>query len=218
MTPEEYKAQMMRLHPGAFGINVPGAPDAAPQAPGISPGMLGGGMGGPQPPPSPLAAQPPQMGPPPQMQPPSMDAALAQGPGLEQQLPMVGPPKPAVDPNAIPESALDALLQTPVDQGELTGLMEQRERANALRDTALPEGRQAGRTFVAANPLEFIGAGIKQYRGGKQSKALDTEIGGKRAKIGKQQGEYTKEAAKQGGLSILFDKIKGKKKDDNSSD
>jgi hypothetical protein len=121
-----------------------------------------------------------------------------------------GPPTPPPQ-TGIPENVLDSLLTTPQDQAELEGLMEQRVRANALRDTATPEGRQAGRTFVAANPLEFLGAGIKQYKGGKESKKLDTQVGDVRKKIGGKQGTYTKEAAKQGGLDILFNR---KKKDD----
>lgn len=35
-------------------------------------------------------------------------------------------------------------------------------------NTAMPEGRQVGRVFVNANPLEFIGAAAKQIRGRKE--------------------------------------------------
>lgn len=37
--------------------------------------------------------------------------------------------------------------------------------ANEDMDTAMPEGRDLGRVYVAANPLEFIGAAAKQIRG-----------------------------------------------------
>lgn len=198
---EMFKQRMAAQFPGA------GVPNVPPGLPSTPQGMMGG-MGG-----------APPMGPPPAAPmgaPPDMGAAMAQGPAREQMLPQIGPPAPPTDPNAIPEDVLDALLTTPVEQGELTGLEEQRERANVLRDTALPEGRQAGRTFVAANPLEFLGAGIKQYRGAKESKALEGEIGKKRTSIGTKQGTYTKEAAKQGGLKVLFNKLK--KKDDEDKD
>jgi hypothetical protein len=198
---DAFKARMMQSHPGAFGmgINVPPLPSAQPQA---SPGMLAG-MGGPPPPVA------PPMGP---SAPDPMQAVMAQGPTLD---PLAqGPPKPPVDPAAMPQDVLDSLAGVPVDQAQLLGLEEQRERANALRDTALPEGRQAGRTFVAANPLEFIGAGIKQYRGGKESERLQKEIGTTRGTIGTKQGTYTKEAAKRGGLDVIVDKFRKKKSDD----
>lgn len=196
---EAFKMRMAAQFPNAgVPVNVPPLPMG-----GAPMGMMGG-MGG-----------APPMGPPPVA--PPMQDPMAQGPSREQMLPQVGPPKPPVDPNAIPESVLDSLLQTPIEQGELLGLEEQRERANALRDTALPEGRQAGRTFVAANPLEFIGAGIKQYRGAKESKELQGKIGEKRTSIGTKQGTYTKEAAKQGGLNVVLDKFR-KKKDDEDKD
>jgi hypothetical protein len=56
--------------------------------------------------------------------------------------------------------------------GEL-GALEDEQAANediiaqAQKDieTQFPEGRQAGRVYVAANPLEALAAGIRQYRG-----------------------------------------------------
>ena len=45
---------------------------------------------------------------------------------------------------------------------------EQLATAQALRNTSGPEGRQAGRVFVAANPLEHIGAAYKQRQGAQQ--------------------------------------------------
>jgi hypothetical protein len=210
---EAFKARAAAAFPGAgVPINVPQVPNAQPQA---SPGMLGG-MGG----------APPMPAPPP------MDPGFSPSRGgaemdLSNSLGMKPPPmaesqfQPVTDPNAFSQSALDALAGVPVEQAELLGLEEQRERANALRDTALPEGRQAGRTFVAANPLEFLGAGIKQYRGGKKSEELQKEIGEKRASIGGLQGEYTKEAAKRGGLDVvksIFRRKPEKKTSDDDED
>lgn len=45
--------------------------------------------------------------------------------------------------------------------------------ANKDMDTAMPDGRDLGRVYVAANPLEFVGAAAKQIRGRKdREKAL----------------------------------------------
>lgn len=61
------------------------------------------------------------------------------------------------------------------DQKEL--LNEQLAQANALRDTVLPGMRnEGGRVSTAANPLEFIGAGIKQYKGNKARKKTLKEL------------------------------------------
>jgi hypothetical protein len=121
-----------------------------------------------------------------------------------------GPPAPPPpDQNAMSEDLLNALASTPEDQAMLEGLLEQRAQAEALRDTTLPEMRGGGgRVQTAANPLEFLATGIKQYRGAKKAKELEGEVGATRKTIGGKQGTYTKEAAKQGGLSVLFKKRK----------
>jgi hypothetical protein len=63
-----------------------------------------------------------------------------------------------------PEAAeLAALLGTYGDQMELSNLEKQMAAAEALR-MAAPEGRNAGRVYVAANPLEHLGKGIGDYK------------------------------------------------------
>lgn len=52
-------------------------------------------------------------------------------------------------------------------------LNEQAARAQALRDTATPEGREAGGMYVAANPLEHLGAGLQRYKGYKDLQDVD---------------------------------------------
>jgi hypothetical protein len=47
-------------------------------------------------------------------------------------------------------------------------LQQQMEVADQLRNTPLPEGRGYGGVYTAANPLEFLGSGLKQYQGWKQ--------------------------------------------------
>ena len=61
------------------------------------------------------------------------------------------------------QAQLAALLGTYGDQLELSDLEKQMAQAEALR-MATPEGRNAGRVYVAANPLEHIGKGIGDYK------------------------------------------------------
>ena len=51
---------------------------------------------------------------------------------------------------------------------EQAALDKQMATADELRKTAMPEGRGYGGVFTAANPLEFVGSGIKQYKGWKE--------------------------------------------------
>ena len=51
---------------------------------------------------------------------------------------------------------------------EQAAIDQQMATADELRKTAMPEGRGYGGVFTAANPLEFIGTGIKQYKGMKE--------------------------------------------------
>ena len=53
-------------------------------------------------------------------------------------------------------------------EGEAGVLAGQMSTAEALRDTATPEGRQTGRVYTAANPLEHIGRAANQYVGKQQ--------------------------------------------------
>ena len=85
---------------------------------------------------------------------------------------------PNVDPNAPPEGvdpeewaryvAMQQILSGSTYNEEMDMLAKKRATAEALRYQEGPEGRQAGRVYVAANPLEHIGRGIQQYKAGKQ--------------------------------------------------
>jgi len=50
-------------------------------------------------------------------------------------------------------------------------MAEQLKRAQGMRDTAMPEGRQAGRVYVAANPLEHANSAVKQVLGARDAKS-----------------------------------------------
>lgn len=194
-TDDVFKQRMMGQNPQAFGV--PPVPMAQPQAGNIAGGMLGG-MGpkaderGPSPmgiPPSPMQGPPSPMGP----------ETLGQGPPsppapLPQFGPLAGGYGQATPGN---DAMLDDLTSINMDVQAEKGLVDQLEQARALRDTASPEGRHAGRTFVAANPLEFLGAGIKQYKGGKKAKETEAELEKNRAEQGRKEGGITRAVVKE---------------------
>ena len=66
------------------------------------------------------------------------------------------------------------LKQAPYGQRE-RDLSDQQAIADELRGTAAPGMHTAGRVSVAANPLEFLGAGVKQYRGWSERDRLRKE-------------------------------------------
>ena len=69
-----------------------------------------------------------------------------------------------------PEFAQQLARDFAAEQGVLD---DQMSYAEGLRDTATPEGRQAGRVYVAANPLEHIGTGLNRYAGHRKIGDLD---------------------------------------------
>lgn len=128
-------------------------------------------------------------------------AAPASGSMMGPPAPQMGPPNPAatMGPPAPPQAQLDqrqdqALMRTLLgnygNELELSEAQNQLAQAQALRNTAMPESRQAGRVVVAANPLEFIGAGLKQYAGAKQEKAAREQAAALRKTIGENVGRY----------------------------
>lgn len=122
------------------------------------------------------------------VQPPAQGQAMGQQApqqAPQQQAPQQAAPSPSAmqalqskmqDPkfsawfNTLPpeekEKVLQRLSMDYQGQGDIAN--EQMATAQALRGTATPEGRQAGRTYVAANPLEHIASGMKQYQGKQQ--------------------------------------------------
>lgn len=93
------------------------------------------------------------------------------------------------NPYGLDPAVLEAMLGTYGDQMEVDALEKQMAQAEALRmDT--PEGRQAGRTYVAANPLEHLGKGIGDYKLMKQRKASDAAQAEIRKRIGENVASY----------------------------
>lgn len=118
-----------------------------PGMPGATPGTAPGQPG----------AQPPQPG----MMSPGMTAGTTQGP---QQ------------PGQIDPALYAQLLGTQGDLRELEDLDKQLAQAQALRDTAMPEGRSTGRIYTAANPLEHIGALMRVARGAKEEREIEEGV------------------------------------------
>lgn len=65
-----------------------------------------------------------------------------------------------------PDQQQQVLMRLAMDyKGQNSAVNEQLAAAEMLRGTKGAEGRQAGRVYVAANPLEHIAAGYKQKKG-----------------------------------------------------
>lgn len=69
---------------------------------------------------------------------------------------------------------LAQLIQLGVIPEEQAQLLKQQQQAQMLQQRPGPEMRSNGRVQTAANPLEFIGAGLQQYAGiRKEKQALE---------------------------------------------
>lgn len=88
-------------------------------------------------------------------------------------------PAPAPSPTApTSEADLGRVIEMMLDMGYTQDEIEEvrRKMQNAQQSTApAPSGRYAGGTFVAANPLEFLGAGIRNVRAGRAAKRYGEE-------------------------------------------
>lgn len=101
------------------------------------------------------------------------------------------PPQAGQNPYGLDPAVLEAMLGTYGDQMEVSALEKQMAAAEALRQ-ATPEGRQAGRVYVAANPLEHLGKGIGDYKLMKQRKANEAAQAEARKRIGENVKTYGK--------------------------
>ncbi len=75
------------------------------------------------------------------------------------------------------------LIQLGVIPEEQAALLKQQQQAQMLQQRPGPEMRGNGRVQTAANPLEFIGAGLQQYAGMRKEK----QATGKLDELRKQQ-------------------------------
>jgi len=111
--------------------------------------------------------------------PPGYFSPQAYGQGQPGMMAPSGLAAPPQAPQAGQPNDYDAFLAAISARGTYDEQMAEIERkqklADALRYQEGPEGRQAGRVFVAANPLEHLGRGIQMYKAGKQSEELGKE-------------------------------------------
>ena len=123
-----------------------------------------------------------------QPQQPQQGAAPQPGMGIAP----LAPPPQAGQPgqmSAAEQAQIAAMLGTYGDTQEVTALEKQMAAAEALR-MAAPEMRGNGRVQTAANPLEFLGKGIGDYKLMKQRKANDASQGEIRKRIGENVKNY----------------------------
>lgn len=71
------------------------------------------------------------------------------------------------------EEQIAAILGLAGLNQELGGLDKQRALAQTLRDAPTPQGRQAGRVYRAANPLEHLGGTMQFFGGERQLDRID---------------------------------------------
>lgn len=66
------------------------------------------------------------------------------------------------------EDQIAQLMQLGVLEDERGTINKEMEIAQQLRQTPGPQGRFTGKAYVGANPMEFLGRGLKQIRGGME--------------------------------------------------
>jgi phytoene/squalene synthetase len=67
---------------------------------------------------------------------------------------------------------IQQLVELGVVDEESAQLGGQLQQANAIRNSPLPEGRDSGRVYTAAHPLEFAATAAKSIMAGKDAKKL----------------------------------------------
>ena len=73
------------------------------------------------------------------------------------------------------EEELQLLMELGIAPEQMDSIQRQRKTAEELRYGAGPQGRDTGRTFVAANPLEHLANGIQRYQAKKDMDRLGSE-------------------------------------------
>jgi len=83
---------------------------------------------------------------------------------------------------------LELLKRLGIIPEELEALQAQLEQANLLRNAPGPEGRDSGRVYTAANPLEHIGSVWQKYNANKEALGLEGKRAGLLGEMGKGRG------------------------------
>lgn len=104
-----------------------------------------------------------------------------EGPGVGQE---------EYDISKMSEDELAQLVQLGVIDENMAENARQMKLAEQLRYQGMPEGRNSGRIYTAANPLEFLGTGLQQYQAMKRQKELEKQRGEMQGKQTQARGTY----------------------------
>jgi hypothetical protein len=165
----------------------------------------------PPPPPDPSLIPPmPQMGPPQmasQMGPPRAAPVPNEGDGGLSMPPGGGMKDPFSQMNDEQMKSIIGLGNMPQEMSQLDSQIAQSE---ALRGRGMPEGRDSGRVYTAASPLEFGGELMKQYAAKRELQGGPERLGGL---IKAQSGLYNDRKAMldkaTGTRKSFFDLVRG---------
>jgi hypothetical protein len=105
---------------------------------------------------------------------------MPQAPQAPQAPGVAAPSLEGIDPDVLRRFADQAGLED-----EEAAIYLAQLRAKMLAGTETPQGRQTGDVYTAANPLEFIGSGMKQYAGMKGMKENEEAM----RKLGKRRSD-----------------------------
>lgn len=70
---------------------------------------------------------------------------------------------------------IQQLMELGVADDQNAALGGQLQQANSIRNAALPEGRDSGRVYTAAHPLEFAATAAKSIMAGRDAKKLQKQ-------------------------------------------
>lgn len=103
------------------------------------------------------------------------------------------------DLSGMSEEQIQQLVSLGVIDEQMAENARQMAVQEGLRYQKSPEGRDSGRVYTAANPLEHIGAGLQQYNAMKKMKELEAQRG-------------TMQSQQTAGRGTYWDLLRGKKK------
>jgi hypothetical protein len=93
---------------------------------------------------------------------------------------------------------LQMLMELGIIPEQLDEMQMQMKQAMALRDRGGPEGRSAGRTYVAANPMEHIGEFMQKRNAKKELEALKAQTEALRQQQATSRGMYANQLFRPG--------------------
>jgi hypothetical protein len=99
-------------------------------------------------------------------------------------------PQPKTNVLGLTAEQVLKLVELGVLDDETADLLQQREMAEIRSLRRQPEGRDTGRVYVAASPLEHIGHYMQYRRAEKEKKTIKDDLAVIRAEQAKRRGQY----------------------------